>query len=402
MFTFAPVMLLSTAVLGLSPDRPPEEPPVGGEVAVVESAPTTLGSIATALLQGLVASDDAGAPVEQPAAARVVEGKPLTVALIDTTEENADGAAPKAIRISVVGENIAVATADAAAGAPAKKVPFIGVVTAPLSPAVRAQTTLTEDLGLSVESIAPDSPAAKAGLEPFDILAKYDDQLLCVPAQLSALVKRTGCGNKTTLTVIRRGKEMPLEVTVGERDAESTLLPLVGQGGEVRVVAGQPLDPLAVQALPEAVRQALKARAEQGGAQYGFTFPTTPNPPATPDVVPPGVVVPSPGAAAGVGAFLPGGGTQRNLRWVLVNPTTTSQSQSTSVFANDQGQVIHREVNGVRTITILGPDGKQQYTGPWGAPGDKEKVPEELRGRIEQALASAGPGSQPGPDAAQE
>ena len=76
---------------------------------------------------------------------------------------------------------------------------------------MRAQTTLPEDVGLSVDVVSPDSPAAKAGLKAHDILAKYDDQLLCAAVQLSALVKRTGTGNKAPLIVLRGGKELPID-----------------------------------------------------------------------------------------------------------------------------------------------------------------------------------------------
>jgi hypothetical protein len=45
----------------------------------------------------------------------------------------------------------------------------------------------------------------------------------------------------------------------------------------------------------------------------------------------------------------------------------------------------------VRTVTVLDTAGNQQYAGPF-APGDIEKVPAELRGRVEQAITAAGPG----------
>lgn len=99
---------------------------------------------------------------------------------------------------------------------PPRKGPFLGIVTSPVSAAVRAQTDLGEGIGLLVEAVAPDSPATKAGLQEFDILARYDDQILCATEQLAALVKRTGLGKTATLTVIRRGKELPIAITVGE------------------------------------------------------------------------------------------------------------------------------------------------------------------------------------------
>jgi len=319
-----------------------------------------------------------GRPLQEATPAAVeeqwifVDGQPLTVTVTgsaDAGDGDGDGDAPRAVRLQVVGGDGLVAIADAA-GAAARKVPFIGVVTTPIAPAVRAQTDLGEDIGLSVESVAPDSPAAKAGLEPFDILAKYDDQLLCAAVQLSALVKRTGPGNTATLTVIRRGKEMPIEVTVGEH-AVPAALALERVAGP----HGQP-DVAAQAILPgRNVDGPLLARLLERLGQPG-TAPQQPGPGGRmmqPGVVP-GVPVPPPNAAA-----------QPNQRFILVNPAVTRQSQSTSMHSDDRGQVIFRETDGVGTVTVLDRGGAVQHQGPWGGAGDLEKVPEDLRGRVEEA-----------------
>jgi hypothetical protein len=82
---------------------------------------------------------------------------------------------------------------------------------------------------------------------------------------------------------------------------------------------------------------------------------------------------------------------QRNQRIVLVNPNVQSQSQSVTIVANDDGRVELRETNGKRAVTILDKAGAQQYTGPLDSKEDREKIPAALRGRVEQAEASAGP-----------
>lgn len=310
----------------------------------------------------LLATGIVDAPAEPPTDPRVVEGRPLQ----DATP--AVGDALRALNLQVVGGEEFVTIAEAA-GAPAKKVPFIGVVTTPIAPAVRAQTDLGEDIGLSVESVAPDSPAAKAGIEPFDVLAKYDDQLLCAAVQLSALVKRTGSGNTATLTVIRRGKEMPIEVTVGEHVGTVRLV-LEGAAAQ----HGQP-DVASPAIVPgRAVDGPLLFRFEPLG-QPG-TAAQQPGPGGRmmqPRVVP-GVPVPPPNAAA-----------QPNQRFFLVNPAVTRQSQSTSMHSDDRGQVIFRETDGVGTVTVLDRGGAVEYQGPWGGADDVGKVPEDLRGRVEEA-----------------
>jgi hypothetical protein len=364
----------------------------------------------------LTAVASAAAPLTRADEPIVVEGKPLNITISataeatgdassqpprvvvfadDTVDANGATAEAKAITISVVGDGQGfVFQGDGAPGAEAKKVPFIGVVTSPLGEQVRAQTTLPEDVGLSVDVVSPDSPAAKAGLKAHDILAKYDDQLLCAAVQLSALVKRTGTGNKATLTVLRGGKELPIEVIVGEHAAQATFkvegvnmnfTPLV-QGA---IVAGQPLAPEVIKLIEE---MGSKTGGAVFGGQYGFAVPA------------PGVDAPVLPQSSGPNDTLlqlqsnqiqPNQvrqtQIQRNQRIVLVNPNVQSQSQSVSIVANDDGRVELRETNGKRTVTILDKSGAQQYAGPLDTQEDREKIPAELRSRVEQAEASAGP-----------
>ena len=343
------------------------------------------------------------APVARADEPIVVEGKPLNITISATAEATGEaGSQPqrvvvladetvdaigapaeaKAITIQLVGDGQGfVFQGNGAPGAEAKKVPFIGVVTSPLGEAVRAQTTLPEDVGLSVDVVSPDSPAAKAGLKAHDILAKYDDQLLCAAVQLSALVKRTGTGNKATLIVLRGGKELPIEVTVGEHAAQATFkveglniaVGQPGQPGGPRDVAGQPLAPEVIRLIEE---MGVKAGGVVFGEQYGFAVPA------------PGVDAPVLPQSSGPNDTPQ---IQRNQRIVLVNPNVQSQSQSVSIVANDDGRVELREVNGKRTVTILDKAGAQQYSGPLDTQEDREKIPAELRSRVEQAEASAGP-----------
>ena len=363
----------------------------------------------------LTAVASAAAPLSRADEPIVVEGKPLTVTISATAEATGDAssqpprvvvvtddtvdatgapAEAKAISIRLVGDGQGfVFQGNAAPGAEGKMVPFIGVVTSPLGEAVRAQTTLPEDVGLSVDVVSPDSPAAKAGLKAHDILAKYDDQLLCAAVQLSALVKRTGTGNKATLTVLRGGKEMPIEVTVGEHAAQATFkvegvniaMGQPGQPGGPRVVAGQPLAPEVIKLIEE---MGSKAGGAVFGGQYGFAVPA-------PGVDAPILLQQSPAPNASPLQPQPNqlqsNQIQRNQRIVLVNPNVQSQSQSVSIVANEDGRVELREVNGKRTVTILDKAGAQQYSGALDSQEDREKIPAELRSRVEQAEASAGP-----------
>ena len=54
-------------------------------------------------------------------------------------------------------------------------------------------------------------------MKKFDILRKFDDQLVCTAEQLSALVKAAGKGKEVALTVTRGGKEEVVKVLIDDR-----------------------------------------------------------------------------------------------------------------------------------------------------------------------------------------
>ena len=111
---------------------------------------------------------------------------------------------------------VAVATASTAGPAVEKKEPYLGVVTEPLSPQLRAQLGIPEGMGLSVEAVAKGGPAEKAGLQKYDVLKKFNDQLLTSSDHLATLVKAAGKGTKVSLTLVRKGAEQVVDVTIGE------------------------------------------------------------------------------------------------------------------------------------------------------------------------------------------
>lgn len=94
---------------------------------------------------------------------------------------------------------------------------FIGVLTGPVSPELRAQLGLAEGFGLRVEEVMPDSPAQAAGVREHDVLVALDDQKLVNMDQLQALVRSKKKGDAITLTVISGGRDSRLSLTVGER-----------------------------------------------------------------------------------------------------------------------------------------------------------------------------------------
>ena len=103
-------------------------------------------------------------------------------------------------------------------------VPFLGVYAVPVNPAVSKQLQLTDGLYLSLAQTIPDSPAAKAGLEQFDLLMKFDDQILVNPEQLQALVRSKKKGDLVKLSIMRGGKELAVEVELEEQQVSDIMV----------------------------------------------------------------------------------------------------------------------------------------------------------------------------------
>ncbi len=93
----------------------------------------------------------------------------------------------------------------------------IGSVYRPVNDAMRSQLDLGNS-GLLVLSVSDDSPAAKAGVEKYDILMFADDKELETKKDLESVVEIAGKEKQTfSLGLIRKGKELTVEVSPIEK-----------------------------------------------------------------------------------------------------------------------------------------------------------------------------------------
>jgi 2-alkenal reductase len=93
----------------------------------------------------------------------------------------------------------------------------LGIQYAPLTPRQAAQLGLpTGTIGIVVNQVVPGSPAERAGVQPNDIITKVNDQAIDAKHPLSSLLVKNRPGDKVKLTLIRGGKEMTADVTLGQ------------------------------------------------------------------------------------------------------------------------------------------------------------------------------------------
>jgi serine protease Do len=74
---------------------------------------------------------------------------------------------------------------------------------------------LQEPKGALVAKISPDSPAAAAGIEPSDVILKFDGQPIDNMRSLPRAVAATPIGKSVSIELLRKGQPMGLTVTVG-------------------------------------------------------------------------------------------------------------------------------------------------------------------------------------------
>lgn len=93
----------------------------------------------------------------------------------------------------------------------------IGVSLSEIPDSLRAHLSLTEGAGIMVGAVVPDSPAAKAGLQQYDLLLKSGDRDLKVAKDLQEIVDSSE-GKVVSVSVQRKGQPLTIELTPVKRE----------------------------------------------------------------------------------------------------------------------------------------------------------------------------------------
>ncbi|MDH4287933.1 MAG: DegQ family serine endoprotease [Aquincola sp.] len=135
----------------------------------------------------------------------------------------------------------------------------IGVTIAPVTKEVAEAIGLGAPRGALVQGVEDGLPAAKAGVEPGDIIVKVDGKAVEKSGDLPRLIGATKPGAKTSLQLFRRGQLKDVSVTVVEFEADRPRR--VAQNSEPQP-APQPKTAigLAVSDLTDAQKKELKLR----------------------------------------------------------------------------------------------------------------------------------------------
>ena len=96
---------------------------------------------------------------------------------------------------------------------------YLGVGIQPVTQELAGEFGLKTPGGAIVTEVFPDSPAAKAGLQPQDVIVEFAGQTIAHSAQLPAIAGRSPIGSKQPVVVLREGKRVELSMTMREQPA---------------------------------------------------------------------------------------------------------------------------------------------------------------------------------------
>ena len=226
----------------------------------------------------------------------------------------------------------------------------LGTTFAPVPAAVREQLDLPDGVGLLVDAVEPGSPAA-AGLKRFDILTRFNDQIVCNADQLATLLKLRKPG-AVPLTILRGGRERKIQVILPQADPADDEMPLAEAPGP-----GPGFPPgFAPGAgnLPGDLQKQMEDLARQLQKQ--------------------------PFGAGG------GAGRSRTTR-MTVSPQGNERIDTES---DGTTTIEIRQSAGKFSIEIRGADGAKIHAGRLDTDADRRRVPEKFRDRVERLMEEIG------------
>jgi hypothetical protein len=268
----------------------------------------------------------------------------------------------------------------------APKVPlvFLGVETSQVPTVVSEQLGLSKGLGLVVEYVVPDSPAAAAGIQQNDILKMLNDQILIEPSQLRKLLQTFSDGTDVTLTVLRKGQEQKVTVKLTKKERPQRHSWAPGDKHDGHWDFDDTGD------LGEQMQGLKEQLQEQLGAQRGMIRETVTRAHeaarrARDDAR---------RAAQEIRMLSKDNGTLKATRIDL--------GKAQIVFSDDKGEMKVENVDGKKIVTAKDPQGKLLFSGSVETKEERDKMPADVRERYEKLQQNDLPAVAPGTDADEE
>ena len=268
---------------------------------------------------------------------------------------------------------------------PKVPVTYLGVDTSQVPTVVSEQLGLAKGLGLVVDYVEPNSPAATAGVQQNDILKMLNDQILIEPSQLRKLLQTFPEGTEVTLTVLRKGQEQKLTAKLAKKELQQRRDAFPGGNHDWH------WDFDATGDLGEQMQDLKEQLKEQlGDAQRGIIR---------------GAVMQAHEAARR--ARDDARRTAEELRIFFEDNGAMKASRidlgkAQIVFSDGKGELKLENVDGKKLLTAKDPQGKLLFSGPVETKEDLDKMPSDVRERYERLQQSDLPAVAPRSDTESE
>ena len=99
---------------------------------------------------------------------------------------------------------------------------YLGVMIQPVTQEVAEQFKVKVHNGVMVREVRDNTPAAKAGVLPGDVILQFAGQPVNDPRELQNIVERSPIGSSQPMVLLRDGKEITMNVTSNELPADAT------------------------------------------------------------------------------------------------------------------------------------------------------------------------------------
>lgn len=130
---------------------------------------------------------------------------------------------------------------------------WLGVGIQALTPAQAKALDLDRPIGAAITQVEPGSPADKAGLQPYDVILKFNGKTIRDSTDLPPIVSQTPVDSSVPVELLRDGERLTLDVKVGKL-AENR--PVAASGGN-DAPESRKLANLAVSGLTDAQKEKL-------------------------------------------------------------------------------------------------------------------------------------------------
>lgn len=262
----------------------------------------------------------------------------------------------------------AVAPSAPTAKAPARaKQPYLGIATAAIPSVLAEHLGLETNSAVVVRTVAPNSPADKAGIRVSDVIQSIDGKPVTCHDCICRAITPHQPGERIAIQLIQHGRTNTVHVTLAERDGEE-------------VAANENCDPLNLpqqflESMPKEQADRIRKAIEGNLQAFGRGIDEARIPETATD------------AMRSMQERVEKMMQSMNLENPLENlplPRLQAQSSSTVRLMDGDGSVELSKKNGDKTVTLYDNNGNVQWTGPYNSEQDRQAVPADLRHRIER------------------